>query len=122
MINEHNINLITDSLGKGIDPWIKNLVILFNYHGVITKASCEGHSNYGCSYPWIDFEYNSLNILLELMEEFKFHGFIHIIFLKNPKTKKFSSVRIVPEKKNITEGREQFKLFEDFLRKKSIIS
>ena len=34
--------------------------------GFNTDGSCEGHKNYGCNYPWIDFCcYKNLNIDIE---------------------------------------------------------
>ncbi len=45
-----------DALGLGIDPGIKNTVIVLNLLGFKTSQSCEGHMDRGLAYPWIDFE------------------------------------------------------------------
>jgi len=110
-----DVDNITDRLGKTIDPWIKPLVVLFNHNKVVTTASCEGHENWGEPFPWIDFEYTSFDNFLVLMEEFEHHVHIHCMFLKDYHTKKISVVRVIPEQKNLVEGRQQFKKFEEFL-------
>lgn len=43
-----------DRLGKSIEPKIEDLVIGLRRWGIATKASCEGHKERGCSYPWVD--------------------------------------------------------------------
>lgn len=45
-----------DGLGLGIDPGIKNTVIVLNLLGFKTSASCEGHMDRALAYPWVDFE------------------------------------------------------------------
>jgi hypothetical protein len=47
---------ITDRLGKGIDPKIKDNVIKLNDNGYETSASCEGHQDHAFPSPyiWID--------------------------------------------------------------------
>lgn len=47
-----------DGLGLGIDEGIKHAVVVFNLAGFPTYGSCEGHLDWGCHYPWIDFECN----------------------------------------------------------------
>jgi hypothetical protein len=47
---------VTDSLGKGIDSGIIDMVVALNAAGIRTNASCEGHLHRGKSYPWIDIE------------------------------------------------------------------
>jgi hypothetical protein len=49
----HQVDLLVDGLGKEVDPGIKKAVIAFNYIGLPTIMSCEGHMDYGCPYPWI---------------------------------------------------------------------
>jgi hypothetical protein len=44
-----------DGLGMGIDPEIKNTVIVLNLLGFKTDASCQGHIDRGVPAPWVDF-------------------------------------------------------------------
>ena len=46
----------TDGLGMPIDSKIKETVIVLNLLGFKTAASCEGHIDWGCPHPWIDFD------------------------------------------------------------------
>ena len=50
---------MTDILGCPIDKNIKPLVIALWMLGINTEASCEGHLNSGCPYPWIDIAQTS---------------------------------------------------------------
>jgi len=45
-----------DAIGCPIDNDIKEIVVALNVMGIETRASCEGHLNRGCSYPWVDLE------------------------------------------------------------------
>lgn len=45
-----------DALGKPIDPLIKETVIVLNLLGFKTSQSCEGHMDWGNSYPWVSFD------------------------------------------------------------------
>lgn len=114
-IHKDNIDNIVDSLGKEIDPLIKNMVILLNRNGITTMASCEGHLDYGEHFPWVDFEYPCLNKFIRLLEDYECSGHIHIMFLKDYHSKKITCVRMMPEQKSLIKGREQFNNFESFL-------
>jgi hypothetical protein len=48
-----------DSLGMPVDEMIAPLVVALRWHGFETSASCEGHLDRGCPWPWIDFEPSS---------------------------------------------------------------
>jgi len=45
-----------DGEGYGIDEKIKDTVVAFNMVGLPTGASCEGHLDWGYSYPWVEVE------------------------------------------------------------------
>lgn len=47
---------VVDKLGKPIDTGIFDTVVALNMLGVPTRASCEGHLEWGLPYPWIDVE------------------------------------------------------------------
>lgn len=47
---------VTDRLGKPIDPGIFDTVVALNMLQIQTSQSCEGHSNRGLAYPWVDVE------------------------------------------------------------------
>jgi len=50
------VEALEDLLGKGIDEQIKPLVVALRMHDIPTIMSCEGHFDYGCSYPWVDID------------------------------------------------------------------
>ena len=45
-----------DALGKPIDSGIKETIVFLNAMGITTTASCEGHTDYGIPWPWVDTE------------------------------------------------------------------
>lgn len=47
---------VVDKLGKPIDDGIFETVVALNMLGITTRASCEGHLEWGLPYPWIDVE------------------------------------------------------------------
>ena len=51
------IESITDGLGKGIDPGIKESVVAFKLDDFPTNQSCEGHSDEGLPFPWVEVGY-----------------------------------------------------------------
>jgi hypothetical protein len=51
---------VTDKLGKRIDTGIFETVVAFNMAGIPTRASCEGHLDWGLPYPWVDIEDKTL--------------------------------------------------------------
>lgn len=52
------VNLWVDGVGGTIDKGIKDTVIVLNLLGLTTRQSCEGHFDWGCPYPWVDFVIN----------------------------------------------------------------
>jgi hypothetical protein len=48
------VDKTTDSGGKEIDGGIKDTVCVLIYSGFPTGASCEGHTDRGKSYPWVN--------------------------------------------------------------------
>jgi hypothetical protein len=48
------VNQMGDRLGSPVDEKIKETVVVLNLLGSRTIASCEGHLDWGCCYPWID--------------------------------------------------------------------
>lgn len=53
---EQSIEGIKDKLGKGIDEKIKPIVVALRASGFSTTGSCEGHSDRGYPWPWVDVE------------------------------------------------------------------
>lgn len=53
------IDAWADGLGYPLDEGIKETVIVLNLLGFTTNGSCEGHLNWGCAYPWVDFSVKS---------------------------------------------------------------
>lgn len=53
---EAEIEQITDRLGKGIDPEIKQSVVALKAFEFPTSQSCEGHleGEHGSSFPWVE--------------------------------------------------------------------
>lgn len=95
---------IKDALGMPIDRNIRKLIVLLNYHRIITTASCWGHNNWGLSYPWVDVNLNMMNRanrikLKKLISEFRLEVF---------KFDNKGEIRIQPIKKNLFDGRKQF--------------
>ncbi len=50
------VERITDRLGKVIDEGIKETVIALRAIGFPTSQSCEGHTDRGLPYPWVDIK------------------------------------------------------------------
>jgi hypothetical protein len=48
------VEQITDGLGKGVDPGIKETVVALMVYGFPTTGSCEGHLEWGLPYPWVE--------------------------------------------------------------------
>ena len=48
------VDTITDALGLPIDKNIRRVIAALRMHEFPTRASCEGHVNWGSPYPWID--------------------------------------------------------------------
>lgn len=53
---KHQMSRTIDKLGKRIDAGIMDCVAALNVNDIRTSASCEGHLDWGCPYPWIDVE------------------------------------------------------------------
>lgn len=47
---------LADKLGMPIDKKIKSLVVGLWVNGIDTTGSCEGHTKWGESFPWVDIE------------------------------------------------------------------
>ena len=47
-----------DGLGQPLDEKIKETVIILNLLGFKTRQSCEGHLDWGYSYPGVDFAFD----------------------------------------------------------------
>ena len=62
------VNTLVDGLGKPIDAGIKEMVITMMCHGFETTASCEGHVERSCCYPWIHV--NKSGRLARLLDKF----------------------------------------------------
>ena len=53
------VDAITDALGLPIDKNIRLAVAAIKMHELPTRASCEGHINWGSPYPWVDIGTNA---------------------------------------------------------------
>ncbi|MDO8505658.1 MAG: hypothetical protein Q7S48_03720 [bacterium] len=51
---EEEVARIGDALGKGIDKGIRQAVVSLMVHGFHTDGSCEGHTDHGVPFPWVD--------------------------------------------------------------------
>lgn len=47
---------LVDGIGQGLDPESIQPVAALHFLGVPTTASCNGHSDHGLAFPWIDFQ------------------------------------------------------------------
>lgn len=59
---QQEIESITDGLSLPIDDLIKPIVIALRLWGLPTSGSCQGHANWGLSYPWIDIDCEFWNV------------------------------------------------------------
>ena len=50
------VEQLTDALGKSVDDGIIEPVTGLRALAFPTSASCEGHFEHGCPYPWVDVE------------------------------------------------------------------
>ena len=50
------VNHLVDGVGYGIETFIKRPVAILMSLGFTTTASCEGHTDRGLPYPWIDID------------------------------------------------------------------
>lgn len=48
------VTRMVDALGQPIDAGIRDTVIVLNFLGINTLASCEGHLDHGTGAPWVD--------------------------------------------------------------------
>jgi hypothetical protein len=48
------VDRITDGLGKTVDSGIRDVVTALQVYKFPTTGSCEGHLNWGLTYPWIE--------------------------------------------------------------------
>ncbi len=58
-----------DGLGKPIDSGIKETVIILNLLDLKTRQSCEGHTDWGCPFPWVDFDLVDAESLKEVSDK-----------------------------------------------------
>lgn len=70
---EKRVDGFRDALDEPVDPKIKKLVVALINVGFETSASCEGHLDHGCPYPWVDIncDKNEAKRLKRLLKEFK---------------------------------------------------
>ena len=61
---------IADRRGKKIDPGIMGMVLALNASGIRTTQSCEGHIDWGLSYPWVRVAEQSCSTLERFLEAF----------------------------------------------------
>ena len=110
-----------------IEEGIKDLVILLSNIGINTKSSCIGHSENehlgNCMYPYIDFEYDDLSKMMELLYNYKNNPQIliqHRNYENIDRNGKYHSkeLRIFPYCDSLEEGQKIFKDFETYLKEK----
>lgn len=56
-----------DSLGMGVDPKVKELVIGLRRWGINTLGSCQGHHNRASSFPWVDVPIKQARLLAKIV-------------------------------------------------------
>lgn len=61
----HTVSRLTDKLGRGLDPGIRDTVIALNALGIHTAQSCEGHLDHGRPYPWVTIHSDEAKCLFE---------------------------------------------------------
>jgi len=88
-----------------IDEGVRELVVILNYNGIGTEASCWGHKNYGLPYPWVDINKDYLgdlfNIILDLDIETEDLG---------------DTIRIKPKICRLISGRKEFNKLKEKLK------
>jgi hypothetical protein len=47
---------LIDCIGRPVDLFIRDTVAILRLYGFPTTASCEGHLERRCHYPWVDIE------------------------------------------------------------------
>lgn len=115
------VETIKDSLGKSIEPAVRDLVIGLRRWGIETEMSCEGHED-GIKYPWIDVSLKSVQQLVKLLGIWWKEKENNIPASDQPKwlIKSFAGmIRIFPEDKEIRslqEMQEDAKNFGKFLQ------
>jgi hypothetical protein len=103
-INEKSKS-VTDGLGKKIDRGVRELVVLLNYHNIGTTQSCWGHKSWGLPYPWIDINQKHLGDLYNIISD-----------LDIETEELDDTIRILPNSKNLIEGREIFNKLKNKLK------
>lgn len=69
---KNKMDLEVDGCGMSIDKGIERCVIAFNLIGLETVQSCEGHTDWGCPYPWITIQVQDyMKNTKDLKEEYK---------------------------------------------------
>lgn len=65
-------NCLTDKLNMPLDNGIKYIVAVLRYNEFQTVGSCEGHLNWGLSYPWVDIDQSNLDINIKSKNDLLF--------------------------------------------------
>lgn len=68
------VDELRDRIGRSVDEKIKPLVIGLLSAGVGTVASCEGHTDHGERYPWVQILVESEERLVRLLHMFNRDG------------------------------------------------
>lgn len=68
---------VVDKLGKKIDEGIFDTVVALNMLGVVTRASCEGHLDWGVPHPWVDIE-------AEIGTKYRLHQYLTAFYASRP--------------------------------------
>ena len=112
---------IKDSLGKPIDPKIKDLIVGLRRWDIETLMSCEGHED-GLKYPWVDVDLGSIEKLARIISIWWKDKGDNVPASDQPRwlMKVFAGmVRIIPENKDtrtLQEMQEDAENFGKFLQ------
>lgn len=96
------VDRLRDKLDLEIDEKIKDLVIGLRRWGIETTASCEGHSDGGLPYPWVDIDPTDLARIAKILPHWWFGKDKNLPASDQPRwiIKPFAGViRILPEDK-----------------------
>jgi len=63
---EDRASTVSDKLGLSLDEKITPIVAGLHRYGIKTQASCQGHEDWGNSYPWVEIALSSLDDLKQL--------------------------------------------------------
>lgn len=91
---QQEVESISDGLGLPIDDLIKPTVIALRLWDLPTSGSCQGHADWGLSYPWIDID-------CELWNNKEFHSLDRNTLDTNPVWEYYRTITKVENDKHL---------------------